>query len=474
MSATIYWYDFETFGTDPRRDRPSQFAGLRTDLELNVIDEPLTLYCRPADDFLPSPASCLITGITPQQARDQGLPEAEFITRIIEEFARPNTCVAGYNSIRFDDEMTRQLLYRNFFDPYEREWQQGNTRWDIIDMLRLCAAVRPDGISWPRRADGSISFRLEDLTAANNIDFGQAHDALVDVKATIAMADLVRRNQPKLYDYVFGLREKRKVAAELDLHTHKPVVHVSGMYPAEHGRLALTMPICKHPTNANGVIVYDLRVDPQSWLHLDVAALRRRLFAPSSELQEGEQRIPLKTLHINRCPIVASAGILEPKVAQRLAIDLDACRAHWQQLMDQPDLVSRLQQVWREEQHVGEQDPDFMIYSGGFFADADKSLMRTLRGTPATDLGRLDLPFRDRRLPEMLFRYRARNYPETLNEEEQQRWQDFRRQRLQSTAVRERYQHELDEAWERAEPAQHPILEATEAYVATLLADIDD
>ncbi|GAB5499482.1 MAG: exodeoxyribonuclease I [Pseudohongiellaceae bacterium] len=474
MSATIYWYDFETFGTDPRRDRPSQFAGLRTDLELNIIDEPLTLYCRPADDFLPSPVSCLITGITPQQAHDQGLPEAEFITRIIEEFARPNTCVAGYNSIRFDDEMTRQLLYRNFFDPYEREWQQGNTRWDIIDMLRLCAAVRPDGISWPRRADGSISFRLEDLTAANNIDFGQAHDALVDVKATIAMADLVRRNQPKLYDYVFGLREKRKVAAELDLHTHKPVVHVSGMYPAEHGRLALTMPICKHPTNNNGVIVYDLRVDPESWLHLDVATLRRRLFAPSSELQEGEQRIPLKTLHTNRCPIVASAGILEPKVAQRLAIDLDACRQHWQQLMDQTDLVSRLQQVWREEQHAAEQDPDFMIYSGGFFSDADKSLMRTLRGTPATDLGRLDLPFRDRRLPEMLFRYRARNYPKTLNEEEQQRWQDFRRQRLQSTAVRERYQHELDEAWERAEPDQHPVLEATEAYVATLLAGIDD
>jgi len=474
LTATIYWYDFETFGVDPRRDRPSQFAGLRTDLELNVIGEPLTLYCRPADDFLPSPASCLITGISPQQALEQGEPEAVFITRILEQFARPDTCVAGYNSIRFDDEMTRQLLYRNFFDPYEREWQQGNTRWDIIDMLRLCAAVRPDGITWPRRADGSISFRLEDLTAANNIDYGQAHDALVDVKATIAMADLVRRNQPKLYEYVFGLRQKRKVAAELDLHTHKPVVHVSGMYPAEHGRLALTMPICKHPTNNNGVIVYDLRVDPESWLHLDVDGLRRRLFAPASELEAGEQRIPLKTLHINRCPIVASAGILEPKVAQRLAIDLDACRRHWQVLMDQPDLASRLQQVWREDQQVEEQDPDFMIYSGGFFSDADKSLMRTVRGTPPADLGRLDLPFRDRRLPEMLFRYRARNFPETLNEEEQRRWQDFRNARFRSTAVRERYQHELDEAWERAEPSQHPLLEATEDYVKTLLGDIDD
>lgn len=472
MTATIYWYDFETFGTDPRRDRPSQFAGLRTDLELNIIAEPLTLYCQPAADFLPSPVSCLITGITPQQARDEGLPEAEFITRIVGEFAKPNTCVAGYNSIRFDDEMTRQLLYRNFFDPYEREWQQGNSRWDIIDMLRLCAAVRPEGIAWPRRADGSISFRLEDLTAANGIDFGQAHDALVDVKATIAMADLVRRQQPKLYDYVFSLREKRKVAAELDLHTRKPVVHVSGMYQAEHGRLALTMPICKHPGNNNGVIVYDLRVDPDSWLHLDAGAIRRRLFSPASELQEGEERIPLKTLHINRCPIVAPAAILEPAMARRLAIDLDACRRHWQKLVEQPDLAARLQEVWCEEKHEQEQDPDFMIYSGGFFSDADKALMRTLRGTPPTDLARLDLPFRDRRLPEMLFRYRARNYPETLDEEEQQRWQRFRRQRLQSDAARERYQHELDEAWERAEPNQHPVLEATEEYVKDLLSEL--
>lgn len=473
MAATIYWYDFETFGTDPRRDRPSQFAGLRTDHELNVLGEPLTLYCQPADDFLPSPVSCLITGITPQQTLDQGIPEAEFIGRILAEFATPATCVSGYNSIRFDDEMTRQLLYRNFFDPYEREWQQGNSRWDIIDMLRLCAAVRPDGINWPSKSDGSISFRLEDLTAANAIDVGQAHDALVDVHATIAMARLVRKQQPKLYDYVFSLREKRKVAAELDLHTRKPVVHVSGMYPAEHGRLALTMPICKHPTNANGVIVYDLRVDPATWLHLDTEALRRRLFAPASELREGEARIPLKTLHINRCPIVASASVLEADVARRLAIDLDACRRHWQTLMEQPDLAQRMQALWREERHEQEQDPDFMIYSGGFFSDADKSLMRTVRETPAADLGRLDLPFRDRRLSEMLFRYRARNYPHTLNAEERQRWQVFRRQRLGPAAV-ERYQHELDEAWERAEPSQHPVLEATEDYVRQLLADIEN
>ena len=191
MSAnSIYWYDFETFGNNPRRDRASQFAGIRTDEDLNIIGDPLVMYCKPANDFLPNPMACLITGITPQLTLEKGIAEAEFTRRILEEFAQPGTCVAGYNSIRFDDEVTRQLLYRNFHDPYEREWKNGNSRWDIIDMVRLCAATRPEGIEWPKKEDGSNSFRLEELTKANGITHAEAHDALSDVLATIEFAQV--------------------------------------------------------------------------------------------------------------------------------------------------------------------------------------------------------------------------------------------------------------------------------------------
>ncbi|HAS50199.1 MAG TPA: exodeoxyribonuclease I, partial [Gammaproteobacteria bacterium] len=214
---SIYWYDFETFGRDPRRTRASQFAGIRTDEDLNIISEPLVFYCKPADDFLPDPMACLITGISPQKALQEGVCESEFIQRIEREFSQPGTCVAGYNSIRFDDELTRQLLYRNFYDPYEREWKNGNSRWDIIDMLRLCAATRSEGIVWPQREDGSTSFRLEQLTAANGIEHADAHDALSDVIATIEMAKLVRQQQPKLYEYVYKLRNKRAVQSEIDM-----------------------------------------------------------------------------------------------------------------------------------------------------------------------------------------------------------------------------------------------------------------
>jgi exodeoxyribonuclease-1 len=211
MANSFYWHDYETFGVDPSRDRPSQFAGLRTDQDLNPIGEPLVIYCQPQKDILPSPAACLITGITPQLALEKGLPEPTFIDLIHRELSQPMTCGVGYNSIRFDDEVSRYCLYRNFYDPYQREWKNGNSRWDILDMLRLMRALRPEGIEWADHEPGRPSFKLEHLTAANNIAHEAAHDALSDVTATIAMAKLVKQKQPRLFDYVVNNRSKKVV-----------------------------------------------------------------------------------------------------------------------------------------------------------------------------------------------------------------------------------------------------------------------
>ena len=169
-SITLYWHDYETFGADPARDRPAQFAGQRTDLDLNPVGEPLVVYCKPASDMLPQPEACLVTGITPQLAFQQGIIEAEFIAQIHKELAKPNTCTVGYNNLRFDDEFTRYTLYRNFYDPYAREYRNNNSRWDIIDMARMCYALRPAGIEWPKDEEGVPSFKLENLTQANGLN----------------------------------------------------------------------------------------------------------------------------------------------------------------------------------------------------------------------------------------------------------------------------------------------------------------
>jgi exodeoxyribonuclease-1 len=430
MKGTFYWHDYETFGTDPSRDRAVQFAGIRTDAELNIIGEPLQVFSRPSRDVLPHPEACLVTGITPQRALAEGVPEAEFIARIHAELSQAGTCAVGYNSIRFDDEVTRYTLYRNFYDAYAREWQNGNSRWDIIDTVRLTHALRPEGIEWPCNEDGSTSFRLELLTAANGIGHEAAHDALSDVEATIALARLIREKQPRLFDYTLSLRKKQAVLEQLDIAAMKPVLHVSGMFGASRNSIALIAPIARHPVNKNEIICYDLAMDPSALAELDGQAIAERLFARAADLPEGVERPGLKSIHINRSPVVVTPKILDRTTAERLGIDVAQCRAHRQQLQSLPGLLEKLEQVYAGREMPAITDPDRMLYSGGFFTDTDKRVMDKVRAATPEALRDESFVFEDTRLPEMLFRYRARNFPQSLTPEESAQWEEFRFQHL--------------------------------------------
>ncbi len=446
-SKSLYWYDFETFGKNPKRDRASQFAGIRTDEELNIIGEPLLIYCKPSADFLPEPMACYITGITPQKALAEGVSEEEFTRRILAELSEPGTCGVGYNSVRFDDEMMRQLLYRNFHDPYEREYKNGNSRWDLIDVVRLCAAVRPEGINWPRRDDGQRSFKLDQLTVANGIEHGAAHDALADVIATIEVAKLLRKAQPRLYDFAYKQRGKAAVRAQFDLVSKQPVLHVSMAYPASQGCLSVVMPLCVHPTNNNSLIVCDLRSDPSEWLGLTAQEIAARLYKKRADRAEGEESIPLQAIATNKCPVIAPLSVLSESLATEYGLQAERWQRHFELISSSPQASALASEAFAGDNDSSEEDPDYMIYSG-FFGDADKKLMSTIRRTSATDLGRLDMPFRDARLQEMLFRYRARNWPETLSGEELQRWQEFCRDRTQASEAIANFEAGLTEVEE--------------------------
>lgn len=438
--TSFYWHDYETFGSDPARDRPAQFAGLRTDAELTVVGDPLVLYCCPANDFLPQPAACLLTGITPQLARERGLPECRFIAAIHEQLAVPGTCGVGYNSLRFDDEVTRHTLYRNFFDPYAREWQHGNSRWDIIDLLRTAWALRPQGIEWPLREGGLPSFRLEDLTAANDIPHVGAHDALADVRATIELARLVRERQPRLYDYVLAHRDKQSVTAQLDIAAMQPVLHVSGMFGAARHNIALIAPLMAHPVNRNEIICYDLDADPAPLIELSPERVRELLYTRAGDLPEGCVRPGLKSVHINRCPVLVTPRMVRGDTAQRLGIDGEKCRRHLAQLRrfrdrDQDSFTAKLQAVYGASTRAGSTDPDLMLYSGGFFSDADRRVMAQIREATAQELAAHAWVFEDGRLLEMLFRYRARNFPDSLSANETAQWEEYRFARLTDPAA---------------------------------------
>ena len=422
MSQTFYWHDYETFGVDPSKDRPSQFAGLRTDEDFNPIGEPLVIYCQPQKDILPAPMACLITGITPQHALQHGLPEPDFIGQIHQQLSVPGTCGVGYNSIRFDDEVTRYSLYRNFYDPYQREWQHGNSRWDIIDMLRLCRALRPDGIVWPDHESGRPSFKLEDLTRANGIAHEAAHDALSDVTATIAMAKLVKQKQPRLFDYVFKHRSKKAVAEMLNVQQRKPFFYVSGTLAKEHMYGALMMPLAVHPTNNNGVICVDLSADPTDLIHADVEQIQARVFSPKDELSAEAPRIPLTSVYLNKVPVVTSPSLLDEDTAKRLNIDVLRCQRHWQQLME-VDLQEKVQQIFSGQSFAQKVEAEQQLYDG-FLPNQDKQILDEVRRANSEDLLNHDFHFTDQRYNQLLFSYRARYFPETLTADEQKTWRE--------------------------------------------------
>ena len=431
MPASFLFYDLETFGADPRTSRIAQFAAIRTDPALNEIDAPISFFGRPADDLLPSPAATLITGITPPQALRAGVDEAEAFARIFEEMSRPDTCTLGYNSLRFDDEFIRHGLFRNFFDAYEREWRGGNCRWDLLDVLRLAHALRPDGIAWPKREDGATSFKLEHLATANGVRTGDAHEALSDVRALIGLARKLRAAQPKLWDYALRLRDKRHAAQLLDTVAMQPVLHVSQRYPATRLCAAAVLPLARHPQIDSRVIVFDLDSEPDALLALEPEAIADRLYTPAADLPPGEVRIPLKEVHLNKCPALVAWPHLRGEDFARLSIDVDAVDRRAARLREAGvALAEKVRRVYAQARPAREpSDVDASLYDG-FIGDGDKRRCTEVRSTPAAHLGTRAFGFSDPRMPELLFRYRARNWADALTHDERQRWDDYRRRRL--------------------------------------------
>lgn len=477
MSSSIFWYDYESTGINPRNDRPLQVAGIRTDEKLNELGEPLNLYSRLSTDILPHPAACRITGITPQMLQDKGLSEAEFMARIHAELALPGTCGAGYNSLRFDDEMTRYSLYRNFYEPYAREWQNGNSRWDLIDLLRTAFALRPEGIEWPRDEEGRVSLKLEKLTMANGIEHGQAHDALADVRATIALARLVRDRQPKLYNYLFQLRSKHKVMEQIRL--LQPLVHVSGRFAGQRHYLAVVLPLAWHPRNRNALIVCDLQAQVQPLLELDAQTLRARLYTRHEHLREGEVPVPLKLLHINRCPVVAPLNVLRTQDIARLQLNLQEVHAHAKLLSDAaPQWQAKMADIYAEEEFAAVADPEQQLYAG-FLGERDRRLCEQVRQSSAQQLAQGDWGFSDERLPELLFRYRARNFPESLDSNEVARWESFCRDRLNNSVAGApntlaQFAEALAQELPRASAAELQVLQQWQDYVQMLQSEWQD
>ncbi len=424
MSESFYWYDLETTGTNPKWDRIIQFAGVRTDTDLNIVDEPKTFYVRLSDDVLPNPEASLVTGISPTTLQSEGISEKAGLDAIFEELSVPGTCTIGYNNLRFDDEFLRYGFFRNFVEPYAREWKYGNSRSDVFELVRAAGALRREGINWPLNDDGTTSYRLETITQLNNIEHGNAHDALSDVFATIGLARLIRREQPRLFDYYLSLRDKRKVKRLLEPFGETPVVFVSGLNSREKFNVAPVLAVGLNPLNSNSVIAVDLSADIEPLLEATSEEIRLNLFTASKE-----DRYPIRDIRLNKCPFVATKEVVTEEINHYLEIDWE--QVENRRLKLQGDWFSKnLLSAFSVNPSVREEDPDASLYNG-FLSNQDIAKMEPFNEAIKENRW-LDINFTESRLNTLASRLKARSLPHCMSESEQRDWGDFVKRKLTS------------------------------------------
>ncbi len=406
-----------------------QFGGQRTDMNLKAIGKPDNYLVRLTNDVLPQPDAILTHGITPQKTLAEGISETEFLHFFTDKIATQGTIFAGYNNIRFDDEFIRFSLWRNFFDAYEWHWQLDCSRWDLIDVVRMTRALRPDGIEWPFAPDGKPSVRLELMAAINKLGQGNHHDALSDVKVSIAVARLIKLKQPKLFDYLLNLRDKTKV--EVLVNGGDPLIYTSGRYPSEHLKTTVAA-VVGSTTDRPGALMYDLRINPDDFINLKPDELAKRWQARGEDVPY----FPVKTLSYNRCPAVAPLNVLDAQSAKKLGLDLKKIEQNRKQLAKTTTFAKRLNEALEiiyppgpPKLVVSEDEVDGLLYEG-FAKAADKTKMSMVRAADEATITNLEPNFNDKRLKTLFPLYKARNFPGSLTPEEVAIWEKFRSRRL--------------------------------------------
>lgn len=392
-----------------------QFAGQRTDMGLEPVGEPVNILVKMTDDALPSPGAINVTKITPQQTLMDGITEAEFCKYVTEEIFTPGTVAVGYNTVRFDDEFMRATLWRNFYDPYEWEWKDERSRWDILDVVRLTRALRPEGIEWPFREDGAPTNRLELITKLNGVSHEHAHDALSDVYATIAVAKLIRDKQPKLFDFLFKMRAKNEVKRLVNLESPQMFVYTSGRYANEHNKTTVVFPIA--PGRNGNVLIFDLRYN-------------------LSELNENYYPI-VKELCYNKCPAVAPLSVLDQNDGwEKIGLTREIIEENLKTLLEHPEFVEQMREQYESRPEFPPAvEPEAALYDG-FLNDRDRIKVSAVRNAEPRKLADFHPEFDDERLPELLLHYKGRNFPETLSESEAEAYEEYRRARLERQVPR--------------------------------------
>lgn len=467
----ILWYDYETSGRDAAADRPIQLGWQVTDPGMEPVADADSVLVRLPDDVLPSPGAMLVHQILPEIHQREGISEAELANHL-EQLIGPRTLVAGYNSRGFDDKFTQHVFYRCLRDPYTWQYADGRGRFDLYPVVLTYFVLAPDAIRWPEDHDGRPRFKLDRIGPLNQLDQGlkRAHDASADVAVTARLAKQLALHDSDLFASCLKRIDKHFVTDQIRADGRSEgLLEITPFAGWDRGFVRdLWIPF-RLSERSNDYVAFDLNRDPQEVM-AGLIHLVESHVTDASELRKHVRELGLYTIRINAQPMLFRRGILGSEVKARLeAFGRDEALQNqhldvWHHIQESPAFKQLYQlavQVLAEPEQVTPADVDFALYAGGFLSTHDKDLLASLPLMDPEGLSQWAQPFDDPRYGELLFRYRARNFPQSLTQGEWKQWQKIRRDKLmgihQTKTQASRIQDELLEISQRADLEPHQI-----------------
>ena len=477
----ILWYDYETSGRDAAVDRPVQLGWQVTDPGMEPVADAESLLVRLPDDVLPSPGAMLVHQILPDVHQRDGISEAE-LAKHLEQLIAPRTLVAGYNSRGFDDKFTQHIFYRCLRDPYAWQYADGRGRFDLYPVVLTYFVLAPESIRWPEDHDGRPRFKLDRIGPLNQLDQGlkRAHDASSDAAVTARLARQLALHDPDLFATCLKRIDKHFVTDQIRADGRSEgFLEVTSFAGWDQGFVRdLWIPF-RLSERSNDYVAFDLNYDPQQVM-TNLIGLVERYSIDRSELRKQVRAMGIHTIRINAQPMLFRRATLEPHIKSRLeAFGRDEVRQNqhldvWQHIQESPAFKQLYQlavQVLVETEQALPDDVDFGLYAGKFLSTHDKDLLASLPLMDPEALSQWTQSFDDPRYDTLLFRYRARNFPQSLTQSEWKLWQKTRREKLMgvhSTKTQaSRVQDELVAITQRTDLEPHQI-EQLEQFVMWL------
>lgn len=395
-------YDLETTGLKKRFDQILQFAAVRTDASLNVVEK-VEFEGRLRPHILPSPGALHVTGSRYEDLIGPLRPSHDAMMANIHEILTRWTpsMFIGFNSIGYDDEVLRQALYEALRPPIFITNMNGNSRGDLLKLARVVGTLRPEILKTSRDADGRRIFRLADLATANGIDPGRSHTAGADVETTLALCRLIAAGDPVLWSSFMRFANKAAVLEFISEHA------AFAAFEFTRGLQDV------HPVTAIGFKPGDKNIRYCLDLTADLTALHRMT---SEELlaEVAKPDGPIRRLKANGSPIVTELWELDAELLGDFTeADLEATATA---VRGDVAFVDRLieaaiasELVWPKSRHV-----EFQIYDD-FIKDYDADVCRRFHAAPWEQRLSVIERFQDVRLKKLAHRLLYFERPDLLD-----------------------------------------------------------